>query len=138
MENHLVISYIYIYMYIYIYICIYTYNIYTICIYIYYMYIYMYIYLCLCVCVCVCVCCMCVCENSSLIFNAKIKRHAQEKQTEIQSFTEKQIKAGKSARRQSMCWTFLILSWPLQVARRLLTNKAQLLNSELYMVFFRI
>ena len=98
----------------------------------------MYIYLCLCVCVCVCVCCMCVCENSSLIFNAKIKRHAQEKQTEIQSFTEKQIKAGKSARRQSMCWTFLILSWPLQVARRLLTNKARLLNSELYMVFFRI
>ena len=73
-----------------------------------YMYIYIYIYIYICdVCVCVCVC---VCENSSLIFNAKIKKHAQEKQTEIQPFTEKQIKGGKSARRQSMCWTFLILS----------------------------
>ena len=128
--------YIYIYIYIYAYIrIIYILYVYT---YIICIYIYVYISVSVCVCVCVCVCCMCVCENSSLIFNAKIKRHAQEKQTEIQSFTEKQIKAGKSARRQSMCWTFLILSWPLQVARRLLTNKAQLLNSELYMVFFRI
>ena len=136
MENHLVISYIYIYIYAYIRIIyiLYVYT-YIICIYIC---IYICVCVCVCECVCVCVCCMCVCENSSLIFNAKIKRHAQEKQTEIQSFTEKQIKAGKSARRQSMCWTFLILSWPLQVARRLLTNKAQLLNSELYMVFFRV
>ena len=129
MENHLVISYIYIYIYAYIRIIyiLYVYT-YIICIYIC---IYICVCVCVCECVCVCVCCMCVCENSSLILNAKIKRHAQEKQTEIQSFTEKQIKAGKSARRQSMCWTFLILSWPLQVARRLLTNKAQLLNSEL-------